>query len=65
MRSHFDEVLRREDARTALHKLRKFTGWYSHGLPDGRKLRRQLSEVVSADELVGAVEEYFSAQGAA
>ena len=65
MRSHFDEVLRREDERTALHKLRKFTGWYSHGLPDGRKLRRQLSEIATAEELVGAVEEFFAAQGAA
>ncbi len=65
MRSHFTEVMRREDDRTALHKLRKFTGWYSHGLPDGRRLRRQLSEVASAGELVGAVEEYFTAQGAA
>ena len=65
MRSHFEEVLGREDERTALHKLRKFTGWYSHGLPDGRKLRRQLSEVASAEELVGAVEEYFAARGAA
>jgi len=33
MRLHFDEVVRREDERTALHKLRKFTGWYTHGSP--------------------------------
>jgi len=65
MKSHFDEVVRREDERTALHKLRKFTGWYTHGLPDGRSLRRRLSEVASAQELLGAVDEYFSGQGAA
>ena len=65
MRSHFDEVIRREDGRTALHKLRKFTGWYTHGLPDGRRLRRKLSEVASAQELMGAVEDYFVTQGAA
>ncbi|MBZ5587805.1 MAG: tRNA dihydrouridine synthase DusB [Acidobacteriia bacterium] len=65
MRSHFDEVVRREDGRTALHKLRKFTGWYTHGLPDGRRLRRKLSEVASAQELMGAVEDYFVTQGAA
>jgi len=65
MRSHFDEVLRREDERTALHKLRRFTGWYSHGLPEGRRLRRQLSEVLTAEQLVGAVEEFFLTQGAA
>jgi len=65
MRLHFEEVVRREDERTALHKLRKFTGWYTHGLPDGRTLRRVLSEVVSAQELLGAVESYFASQGAA
>jgi nifR3 family TIM-barrel protein len=65
MRLHFDEVVRREDERTALHKLRKFTGWYTHGLPDGRSLRRHLSDVASAQELLGAVENYFANQGAA
>ena len=48
MRDHFAEVLHREDERTALHKLRKFTGWYTHGLQDGRFLRRQLSELPTA-----------------
>jgi tRNA-dihydrouridine synthase B len=65
MRAHFDEVLRREDERAALHKLRKFTGWYTHGLPEGRTLRRRLSEFASADEVLGAVEDYFAARGAA
>ena len=65
MRSHFLDVVRREDERTALHKLRKFTGWYTHGLPDGRTLRRHLSEVSSAAELLGAVESYFGSRGAA
>ncbi len=65
MRAHFAEVLRREDERTALHKLRKFTGWYTHGLPDGRTLRRQLSELTSATKVMGAVEDYFATQGAA
>lgn len=65
MRWHFDEVVRREDERTALHKLRKFTGWYTHGLPEGRSLRRHLSEVSSAQELLGAVESYFGNRGAA
>jgi tRNA-dihydrouridine synthase B len=65
MRSHFHEVLGREDERTALHKLRRFTGWYTHGLPDGRTLRRRLSELSSAHAVLGAVEDYFLAQGAA
>ena len=65
MRAHFHEVIGREDERTALHKLRRFTGWYTHGLPDGRTLRRRLSELASAQAVLGAVEDYFLAQGAA
>jgi tRNA-dihydrouridine synthase B len=65
MLSHFTEVLRREDARTALHKLRTFTGWYTHGIPDGRALRRRLSELPSAEAIVEATEEFFAARSAA
>jgi len=57
---HFLEVVRREDERSALHKLRKFTGWYTHGLPEGRRLRRLLSQVTSAHELIEAVERFFA-----
>lgn len=65
MRAHFAEVLQREDERTALHTLRKFTGWYTHGLPEGRHLRRRLSELSSAVEVMGAVDDYFAGRGAA
>jgi tRNA-dihydrouridine synthase B len=65
MRDHFGEVVGREDERTALHKLRRFTGWYTHGLPEGRQLRRRLSELGSAREVLGAVEDYFASRGAA
>lgn len=62
---HFQEVLHREDERTALHKLRKFTGWYTHGLPEGRLLRRRLSELRSAQEVMDAVRQYFAERSAA
>jgi tRNA-dihydrouridine synthase B len=39
---HFQAVLDREEPKRALHKLRTFTGWYSHGLPQGLQLRRQI-----------------------
>lgn len=65
MRAHFGEVLAREDDRTALHKLRKFTGWYTHGLPDGRHLRQRLSELDSAEAVMTAVATYFAARSAA
>lgn len=65
MYSHFTAVLSREDPRTALHKLRKFTGWYTHGLPDGRKLRQRLSELLDAEAVFAAVEAFFSERNAA
>ncbi len=60
IRAHLSDVLRREDERVALHKLRKFVGWYSHGLPEGRLLRRQLSELTTPGAVMGAVDSYFS-----
>jgi tRNA-dihydrouridine synthase B len=60
MRAHFAEVVGREDGRTALHKLRKFTGWYTHGIPEGRRLRRQLSELPDAEAVLDAVDAFFA-----
>jgi tRNA-dihydrouridine synthase B len=65
VQAHFGEVLAREDARTALHKLRKFTGWYTHGLPEGKHLRQRLSQLDSAAAVMAAVAAYFSARSAA
>lgn len=65
MRSHFDEVVAREDERAALHKLRTFTGWYTHGLPDGRRLRQRLSELASTAAVLDAVDAFFSETAAA
>lgn len=39
---HFETLLERDDPKTALHKMRTFTQWYSHGLPKGQTLRRQI-----------------------
>lgn len=65
MRAHFEEVVAREDERTALHKLRTFTGWYTHGLADGKHLRRRLSELASARDVLAAVDEFFTTRSAA
>ena len=60
MVDHCRAVLEREDERTALHKLKTFTGWYSHGLPDGRCLRRRLNDLTSASAVLGAIDEFFA-----
>lgn len=56
---HFRLVVEREDERYALHKLRKFTGWYTHGLPHGRRLRGRINDLPDVDAFLEAVEEFF------
>ena len=56
---HFRMVAERENERHALHKLRKFTGWYTHGLPHGRKLRQKINQLPDVKSFLLAVEEFF------
>jgi nifR3 family TIM-barrel protein len=56
---HFRLVAEREPERFALHKLRKFTGWYTHGLPHGRRLRQRINSLPDVAAFLVAVEEFF------
>jgi nifR3 family TIM-barrel protein len=56
---HFRRVAEREESRWALHKLRKFTGWYTHGVPHGRELRQQINELPDVPSFLAAVEAFF------
>jgi nifR3 family TIM-barrel protein len=56
---HFRLIAEREPSKYALHKLRKFTGWYTHGLPHGAKLRRRINDLPDVEAFLGAVEEFF------
>ncbi len=57
---HFRLVAARESSRYALHKLRKFTGWYTYGLPGGRRLRQRIQELPDVPAFLAAVEEFFA-----
>jgi len=57
---HFRLVSAREPSGYALHKLRKFTGWYTHGLPHGRRLRGRINDLVDVPSFIAAVEEFFA-----
>jgi tRNA-dihydrouridine synthase B len=56
---HFHLVARREPSTYALHKLRKFTGWYTHGVPHGRELRQRIQSLADVPSFLAAVEEFF------
>jgi nifR3 family TIM-barrel protein len=57
--SHFRLVAEREHAAYAMHKLRKFTGWYTHGLPNGRRLRQEINQLPDVDSFLAAVESFL------
>jgi len=57
---HFRRVARRENSKFALHKLRKFTGWYTHGVPHGRELRQKIQALPDVPSFLAAVEEFFA-----
>jgi nifR3 family TIM-barrel protein len=57
---HFSQIERAaRDPREALHKLRTMTGWYTHGLNDGKKLRVRISELTTPEQFREAVIEFF------
>jgi tRNA-dihydrouridine synthase B len=57
---HFRLVAEREPASNALHKLRKFTGWYTHGLPNGRKLRQAINNLPDVRTFMMTVEDFLA-----
>jgi nifR3 family TIM-barrel protein len=57
--SHFRMVLDQEEPIFALHKMRTFTGWYTHGLPGGRKLRCRINWLETTEAFIDAVESFF------
>jgi len=63
MLAHFSAIEREAfDPREALHKLRTMTGWYTHGLTNGRALRVRISELATPADFRDAVEEFFGEQ---
>ncbi len=60
IRDHFDSVTAQEEPVYALHKLRTFTGWYTHGLSDGKHLRARIGELTTPEAFREAVETFFA-----
>ncbi len=56
---HFRTVAETRERTDAMHKLRSFARWYSFGLPDGLKLRRQLQVMDTPEVFLAGVERFF------
>lgn len=54
-----------DDPKYVIHKIRTFTGWYTHGLPNGRILRQRISEIPSVESFMDALDEFFELHAAA
>ena len=39
--------------------MRTFTGWYTHGLPGGRKLRCRINSLATTEAFIDAIESFF------
>ncbi len=63
--AHFRLLTEQEESKFALHKLRTFTGWYTHGLTDGRQLRTKIGSLETAEAFLEAVEQFFESARAA
>lgn len=47
-----------------MSKLRTFTAWYTHGLPNGSELRRRIASLESPQAFLDAVEDFFETHAA-
>ena len=59
IRFHFSLLRAEEDDKAALHKMRKFTGWYTHGLRNGKVLRQKIQTLTSVDAFFEEFEGFF------
>jgi tRNA-dihydrouridine synthase B len=62
---HFSLLRDREEERFALHKIRTFTGWYTHGLPNGRILRQKINSLDTVSRFLDEIEDFFRTSVAA
>ncbi len=60
MLGHFAAIEEKAEPYLVLHKLRTMTGWYTHGLPNGRALRIRISELKTPADFRAAVEGFFA-----
>jgi nifR3 family TIM-barrel protein len=56
---HFGLLRDSEDAIHALHKIRTFTGWYTHGLRNGKALRQKIQSMDSIEAFLEEIDRFF------
>jgi nifR3 family TIM-barrel protein len=59
---HFQLIQKNEGdlPKVVMTKLRTFTSWYTHGVPNGTELRRRIASLGTPQAFLDAVEEFFA-----
>ncbi|HTS04262.1 MAG TPA: tRNA dihydrouridine synthase DusB [Candidatus Eisenbacteria bacterium] len=61
IRTYF-QMLIEEDFPDAIGKMKQFASWFTHGVPGGAHLRKEIYESKGAPEVLGRVENFFEAR---
>jgi len=61
IRTYF-RMLIEEELPDAIGKMKQFASWFTHGVPGGAALRKEIYESKSAPEVLGRVENFFEAR---
>jgi len=61
IRTYF-RMLIEEELPDAVGKMKQFASWFTHGVPGGAALRKEIYESKSAPEVLGRVEEFFESR---
>jgi tRNA-dihydrouridine synthase B len=61
IRTYF-QMLIEEELPDAVGKMKQFASWFTHGVPGGAHLRKEIYESKSAVEILGRVEEFFESR---
>ena len=61
IRTYF-QMLIEEELPDAVGKMKQFASWFTHGVPGGAALRKEIYESKSAVEILARVEEFFEAR---
>jgi tRNA-dihydrouridine synthase B len=53
-------VAREQRHRDCVGKMKQFASWFTHGVPGGSALRKQIFESKNGDAVLGAIEAFFA-----
>ena len=61
IRTYFSMLIE-EELPDAVGKMKQFASWFTHGVPGGAHLRKEIYESKSAPEILTRVEDFFEAR---